>query len=157
MRVSCSALFPTGLHFMPNATGTSVSKFHSETAALTFFPVLRALKPGGWIDCSEPSIYLDSYHTKLPEDHCYKQWGKTMLEAGNKSGLSFEIGPYLKDRLVDAGFVNVVERKVCCTIGRWSNDPWEREVGAWEQLRLYSGIPDFCSRRFVNNLGVRID
>jgi hypothetical protein len=62
-------------------------------------------------------------------------------DAGSRkqSRYEFDIGPYIKERLVEAGFVNVVERKICCTIGKWSNDQWEREVGAWEQLRLYSG------------------
>jgi len=123
---------------------------------LTFIVSPRALKPGGWIDCAEPDLYFESYHNTLGEDHCYKQWSEAMLEAGNRAGMSFDVGPYIKDRLESVGFINVVERKLCITIGRWSNDPWEREVGVWEQLRLDRGVQDFCSRRFVNNLGVRI-
>jgi hypothetical protein len=80
-----------------------------------------------------------------------------MLEAGEKAGMTFDVGPYIKQRLEDAGFVNVVERKFCCTIGKWSNDPWEREVGLWEQLRLERGVQDFCERRFINNLGWRAE
>tara|TARA_R110002060_G_scaffold35082_6_gene45966 strand:+ start:2156 stop:2440 length:285 start_codon:yes stop_codon:yes gene_type:complete len=77
-----------------------------------------------------------------------------MLEAGNNAGMSFDVGPYIKERLEKAGFINVVEKKVCCTIGKWSKDPWERETGLWEQLRLEKGVQDFCERRFINNLGV---
>lgn len=113
----------------------------------------RALKPGGWIDCSEPSVYFESYYDTLGPDHPYKLWGTAMVDAGNNAGMSFDVGPYIKQRLEDAGFVNVVEKKVCCTIGKWSNDPWEREVGIWEQLRLETGVQDFCERRFINNLG----
>lgn len=115
----------------------------------------KALKPGAWIDCSEPGLYFESFYDTLGEDHCYKQWGTAMLEAGDKAGMSFDVGPYIKERLEAAGFINVEERRLCCTIGKWSKDPWEREVGVWEQLRLERGVRDFCCRRFVNNLGVR--
>ncbi|CZS88230.1 uncharacterized protein RCO7_01189 [Rhynchosporium graminicola] len=114
----------------------------------------RALKPGGWIDCSEPGLYFESFFGTLGEGHPYKPWGTAMLEAENDAGLSFDVAPYIKGRLENAGFINVVEKKVCCTIGRWSQDPWEKEVGLWEQLRLKKGVQFFCDRRFINNRGL---
>lgn len=68
--------------------------------------------------------------------------------------MPFHVGPFIKERLEAAGFVNVVEKKICCTIGKWSSDPWERELGVWEQLRLERGVQHFCERRCINNLGV---
>ncbi len=59
-----------------------------------------------------------------------------MLEAGNNAGMSFDVGPYMKRWLEDAGFINVKERRFCCTIGKWSNDAWERDVGVWEQRKI---------------------
>ncbi|KAH7351238.1 S-adenosyl-L-methionine-dependent methyltransferase [Rhexocercosporidium sp. MPI-PUGE-AT-0058] len=117
----------------------------------------KALKPGGWIDCSEPGLYFESFYGTLGEDHPYKLWGTAMLEAGNNAGMTFDVAPYIKERLERAGFINIVEKKVCCTIGKWSKDPWEREVGLWEQLRLEKGVQDFCERRFINNLGWRVE
>ncbi|TVY34958.1 Secondary metabolism regulator [Lachnellula subtilissima] len=117
----------------------------------------KALKPGGWIDCSEPGLYFESFYDTLGEDHAYKTWGTAMLEAGNKAGMSFDVAPYMKGWLEDAGFINVRERKFCCTIGKWSKDPWERDVGVWEQLRLDAGCQDFCERRFMNELGWRAE
>jgi hypothetical protein len=146
----------------------------------------RALKPGGWIDCSEPGLYFESFYDTLGEDHAYKTWGTAMLEAGNNAGMSFDVGPYMKQWLEDAGFINVKERRFCCTIGKWSNDAWERDVGVWEQrkinldhvhfilrprqchrsfpganmffiaVRLERGVQDFCERRFMNHLGVSL-
>jgi hypothetical protein len=75
-------------------------------------------------------------------------------EAGQKVGMSFDVGPYIKERLEAVGFINVQEKKVCCTVGKWSKDPWEREVGLWNQLRLVRGVQDFSGRRFVNQLNV---
>ncbi|CAL3968540.1 unnamed protein product [Diplocarpon coronariae] len=120
-------------------------KFYSEC--------FKALKPGGWIDCSEPGLYFESCYDTLGENHPYKLWGTAMLEAGNNAGMTFDVGPYIAQRLENAGFIDVVEKRICCTIGKWSKDPWEREVGLWEQLRLEKGVQDFCERRFINNLG----
>jgi len=117
----------------------------------------RVLKPGGWIDCSEPSMYLESGYDTLGDDHCYKYWGSLMVEAGDKAGMSFDVGPYIKERLEAAGFVNIVEERICCTIGKWSNNAWEREVGLWNQLRLKRGVQDFCERRFMKQLGWSAD
>jgi len=116
--------------------------------------LIRSLKPGGWIDCIEPSAFFDSYYGTVGPDHVYKSWERVMLESSEQSGMSFNIGPFIKQRLEDAGFVNVVEKRFCCTIGKWSADPWEREVGLWEQVRLERGVQHFCERRCINNLGV---
>ncbi|CZT01328.1 uncharacterized protein RAG0_09015 [Rhynchosporium agropyri] len=72
------------------------------------------------IDCSEPGLYFESFFGTLGEGHPDKLWGAAMLEAENDAGLSFDVAPYIKGRLENAGFINVVEKKVCCTIGRWS-------------------------------------
>jgi len=114
----------------------------------------RSLKPGGWIDCTEPGAFFESNYDTLGPDHPFKTWGKVMLDSGEASGMAFHVGPFIKERLENAGFVNVVERTICCTIGPWSSDPWEREVGIWEQLRLERGVQLFCERRCINNLGV---
>ena len=144
--------YQIGQSSMNDATSTIVEPMHK--SGLT--SISRALKPGGWIDCSEPGLYFESYYDTLEPDHCYKQWGTAMLEAGEKAGMTFDVGPYMKQRLIDAGFVNVEEKRFCCTIGKWSTDPWEREVGLWEQFRLVQGCQDFCERRFINQLGVRL-
>ncbi|KAI9879128.1 MAG: hypothetical protein M1830_009515 [Pleopsidium flavum] len=115
----------------------------------------KALKPGGWIDHAEPGLFFVSDYDTLDEGHAYHQWGKLMSEAGDKAGMSFAIGPMLKGWLEDAGFINVTERRVPWTIGKWSKDPHERDLGQWNQLRLERGIQDFCARRFTNKMSWR--
>jgi hypothetical protein len=54
-----------------------------------------------------------------------------MLAAGEKAGLSFDVGPYIKSRLEQVGFINVHEYRMPWTIGGWSKDKHQREVGQW--------------------------
>ena len=114
----------------------------------------RALKPGGWFEQHEPGLFFLSDHVEFAEDQPFTQWNKTMVEAGIKSGMRFDIGDRIKGRMEAAGFVNVVERRMPWLVGGWSKDEHQRKIGQWNQLRIDIGIADFCSRRFSNHLGV---
>lgn len=111
-----------------------------------------SLKPGGWVDIAEPSIYFHSKLDVADPVPVYNKWGEVMREAGLKAGMRFDIAESLKGWLEDAGFVNVIERKVPVTIGRWSKDPKQREIGIWNQARLERGISDFSMRRLTSQL-----
>jgi len=112
----------------------------------------RALKPGGWFDQSEPSLFFVTDHVKLEENHPTRQWGRMMKEAGEKAGMRFDIAQHLKSWLEEAGFTNVQEKRMPWTIGGWSKDDHQREIGQWNQVRLDAGIKDFCARRFTNQM-----
>lgn len=65
---------------------------------------------------------MTSYHSKLGDDHPYRAWSKTMVDAGVKSGMKFDIAPHIKGWLEEAGFVNIREVRMPWTIGGWSDD-----------------------------------
>lgn len=77
-----------------------------------------------------------------------------MRDAGTKSGLSFDIAPYMQQWLEEAGFVNVTVHKLVTPIGKWPKDKRERDVGYVNRVRFEQGIVDFCGRRLTNNMGV---
>lgn len=115
-----------------------------------------ALRPGGWLDQAEPSIFLISDYVDLGSDHVYPQWGGLMVEASERAGLPFDMVGRMKSGMEDAGFINVTEVRVPWPIGRWPQDERQQEIGLLNRARLEKGILDFCSRRFSNNLGVLI-
>ena len=47
----------------------------------------------------------------------------------------------------EAGFVNIVERKTNVPVGSWPKDKRWKELGAWNQLRIDTGLRDFAERR----------
>lgn len=113
-----------------------------------------ALKPGGYYEQHEPSLFFYSDLTTFSPDHPYTQWGQFMLEAGAKANMRFDICDKIKGWMEEAGFVNVTEFRMPWLVGAWSKDKHQREVGQWNQLRLDMGIADFCSRRFHNQMGL---
>jgi hypothetical protein len=47
----------------------------------------------------------------------------------------------------EAGFVNVVEKRTQVAIGKWPKDEKQKELGAWNLLRIDTGLRDFAERR----------
>ena len=79
---------------------------------------LKALKPGGWLEQHEPSLFfLSSVQDPLPADHPFPQWGTLMTEAGHKANARFDIGHEIKGWMEAAGFVNVTEYRMPWLIG----------------------------------------
>jgi hypothetical protein len=66
-----------------------------------------ALQPGGWIDHTEPSIYIQSIHSPLQKDHPFVMWPTLFNEIGPKTGVTFDVAPNMKKWMEDAGFVKV--------------------------------------------------
>jgi hypothetical protein len=115
---------------------------------------ISALEPGGWMDSTEPGIFMESIHKPLEKDHPFVMWPAFFTEIGEKSGITFDVGPKLKGWIEEAGFINVTEKVVRVAVGRWPKDPGQKELGAWNQLRLYDGLRDFTERRMRNVMNV---
>jgi hypothetical protein len=50
----------------------------------------------------------------------------------------------MKDKIVRAGFVNVVERTYKVPLGGWPADPRLRELGQWALLGFLSGLEGYA-------------
>lgn len=55
-------------------------------------------------------------------------------EAGQINGQTFEISELMKDKIMNAGYVNVVEKVVKVPIGGWAADRKLRELGQYALL-----------------------
>ena len=106
------------------------------------------------MDSTEPSIYLNSIHAPLQKDHPFVMWPTLFNEIGQKTGITFDVAPNMKKWMEEAGFVNVQEKIVRVAVGKWPKDKPQKELGAWNQLRLDTGLRDFTERRMRNVLNV---
>ncbi|KAL4803137.1 S-adenosyl-L-methionine-dependent methyltransferase [Aspergillus unguis] len=113
----------------------------------------NCLKPGGYIEVVEHSVHPVADDDSMPASHFYNDWGRTVVESGELFGKTFEIWRESKDRLLRAGFVDVVEHTYKWPMNGWSSDEKLHELGRWNQYRLNDGIEGFMLRLLTSTLG----
>jgi hypothetical protein len=132
-----------------------------------FAESFKHIIPGGYIEILEHSVVPVSDDDTVNEQSFFTLWGKTVRELGGKIGKSFDIWEESKARIENAGFVDVVETRYKWPMNGWpspeyrthGNDggkSWKRlrELGIWNQLRLFDGIEGFMIRLLTTVGGV---
>jgi hypothetical protein len=102
----------------------------------------RHTKPGGLIEELEFDIATKS--DNVGPDHVYVQWNNLFAECGEKMGRTFKVAAQMKQQIIDAGFVDVVEKKWKVPIGGWSSDPKLKRIGLYTLLFLDQSLEGFA-------------
>lgn len=115
----------------------------------------------------EHSVVPLSDDGTVNEHSFFTLWGSTVVDLGEKFGKSFNIWKESKAGIENAGFEGVVETRYKWPMNGWpspkhrthGNDgdkSWQklRELGLWNQLRLYDGIEGFMIRLLTTVGGV---
>ncbi|RFU32225.1 hypothetical protein B7463_g4139, partial [Scytalidium lignicola] len=131
-----------------------------------FAQCYKHTKPGGYVEILEHSVWPRADDDTLKPDSFYNYWGQTVMEVSEKFGKSFTIWEEAKARMEKAGFVNVEEIRYKWPMNGWpspefrtnGNDggkSWRRlrELGIWNQLRLYDGIEGMLIRLLTAHNG----
>ncbi|OAX80651.1 hypothetical protein ACJ72_05014 [Emergomyces africanus] len=102
---------------------------------------LTCLKPGGYLEVSNASVWFDSDDGSIPADekHVLRQWGRLFRQAGDIMGKPTTISENQKDVMVDAGFEAVEETRLKLVVGSWPKDPALKQVGRYHQLECLQG------------------
>ena len=70
------------------------------------------LKPGGWLEFQEPVALCESDDGTIENAHAMLQWQELCNEAAKVFAKEIRVGQTLKQRMLDAGFVDVAEKVV---------------------------------------------
>ncbi|KAL3472256.1 S-adenosyl-L-methionine-dependent methyltransferase [Aspergillus californicus] len=97
------------------------------------------IKPGGYIEQVEQSVVPKSDDGSI-NGTVFEEWGKVSLQAGEAFGKSLSILDEARDRMIKAGFVDVVERRFKVPIGGWASDPRLKQLGLYNRLQWEEGI-----------------
>lgn len=76
------------------------------------------------------------------------------LEAGDAFGKTLRIVDESKDKMIAAGFDNVVEHRFKAPIGPWAKDPYLKELGRYNRLQWEEGIEGWTMMLLTRILGV---
>lgn len=74
-------------------------------------------------------------------------------EACRKNGMDATFAPEIEDWLKEIGFINIQVKKYKCPIGTWPKDKKDKEIGAWNLLRLQTGLIGYFLRLGTTQLG----
>ena len=113
------------------------------------------IAPGGYIEHSEPTPRLVSDDSSVASGdiihHCYE----LAIEATQKFGKDIMIAPFIRKRIEEAGFVNVVEKKYKWPLGEWPVDCKLKDIGRWNMQHWLEGIDAWTLRLLTQYCGVR--
>ncbi|KAL9075486.1 MAG: hypothetical protein Q9161_001558 [Pseudevernia consocians] len=113
------------------------------------------IAPGGYIEHSEPTPKLVSDDSSVASGdiihHCYE----LAIEATQKFGKDIMIAPFIRKRIEEAGFVNVVEKKYKWPLGEWPVDCKLKDIGRWNMQHWLEGIDAWTLRLLTQYCGVR--
>ncbi|KEZ39563.1 hypothetical protein SAPIO_CDS9465 [Scedosporium apiospermum] len=112
---------------------------------------LKHLKPGGWTEHIENSGVVRSDDGTLGP--AMAQWWGIFDKIGKATGKTFGIAETLPDVLKEAGYTNIVERRIKIPIGTWPKNPDLKHWGAWNRQFILQGVEGFSIRGLTDCLG----
>ena len=127
--------------------------FHLPTLRLTGYR--SHLKPGGWIEHSEINPDTKSDDGTTGKGDPFYDAGEFAHGCTEMNGKSLVIQADLKQMIMDAGFVNVVEHYYKWPIGDWPADPRLKELGIINARHWLEGIEGWTMRLMTTLYGVR--
>jgi len=113
---------------------------------------IKHLKPGGYIEQVEQSVVPKSDDDST-NGTIFEEWGKVSLEAGDAFGKSLRIVDESRGKMIAAGFLEVVERRIKCPIGPWPKDPHLKLLGRFNRLQWEEGIEGWSMMLLTRILG----
>lgn len=98
-------------------------------------------------------IPYESDDGTLTEENPLRRVSQLCCDAAKVAGRPFNLAPQYKDFMERAGFADVVERRLKWPLNQWAKHPHYKEIGAWVQENLHTGIEGITMALFTRYLG----
>lgn len=113
------------------------------------------IAPGGYIEHSEPTPKLFSDDGSIASGDILHQCYELAVEATQKFGKDIMIAPHIKQRIEEAGFVDVVQKQYKWPLGEWPVDCKLKDIGRWNMQHWLEGLDAWTLRLLTQYCGVR--
>jgi len=90
----------------------------------------------------------------IPPGSMWETSAELAIECGELFGKTMLIQTQMKDLIVAAGFVDVVEYKFKWPLGPWSNDPRLKDIGRWNMHLWDIGLEGWTMALLTRYKGV---
>ncbi|KAI5856820.1 S-adenosyl-L-methionine-dependent methyltransferase [Tricharina praecox] len=112
----------------------------------------RCLTPGGYIETAELGCTCYSADGHIPEDNPLRASFDMIVDAMSQIGRTFPQPGVLKERLEQAGFVDVTEVCYKQPLGPWPKDKKLKQLGAMTLMMLEVGLQAYSLAAFTRIL-----
>ncbi|OAG39697.1 hypothetical protein AYO21_05972 [Fonsecaea monophora] len=106
---------------------------------------LRSLNPGGWLEMQEYETHLksddDPELTRVPY---LKRWQDEVNEGSKVFGKDLDVAKEQRERMSNAGFVDVRDDIYKVPVGVWPRDPKLKTLGKYQLGQVCSAIEPFA-------------
>ena len=106
----------------------------------------RCLRPGGWLEHTDFSVYIKCDDGSIPQDSIYATWNAFFSEASEKTGKDFTITVGGKNLgwMREAGFTGSAHVKdFKLPLGTWPAEKKWKEVGAFNMVTCDEGLEGY--------------
>ncbi|KAH8839531.1 hypothetical protein MCOR27_004758 [Pyricularia oryzae] len=111
------------------------------------------LTPGGYLESFEPVFPVRCEDDTYPQECALRKWFDLLDEGTRKVRSELPPLEVQKQRLVDAGFVNIVTREYKWPMNTWPSDKKQKEFGSLVLANLEEGIQGMTMAMFTRVLG----
>ncbi|KAI8938498.1 hypothetical protein NX059_004388 [Plenodomus lindquistii] len=101
------------------------------------------VQPGGWVEFQEPLALAESDDGTLEKAEHMCRWQDLCNDAAMGFKKDIRVGHTLKQRMIDAGFVDVHEKVVKIPVGPWPKDPKMKEIGRYQREHVAMGVEPY--------------
>ena len=142
-------LFRTGI--VSSRRHTSASRSHLRFNLLVLISGFgRKTAPGGYVEFQDYGceVFTSDGTMLLGEcpEHPIGTYFHHVMGAAERAGRPLIIARGIKDRLIGAGFVDVVERTAIWPLGPWPKDKHLKELGKWGRMGTLESLNPFATQ-----------
>ncbi|KAJ4393416.1 hypothetical protein N0V93_002626 [Gnomoniopsis smithogilvyi] len=105
--------------------------------------VFSNLNPGGWaefFDWGCETIGADAAAEERLQRSSWAKWANYLVAGGAAIGRDFTAARKYKQYMIEAGFVDVVEKQILNPLNGWPLDPRDKKLGDWTCLDMLQGV-----------------
>lgn len=118
-----------------------------------FRSCLENLEPGGWAEFQDYYVKLQCMDDSLAGT-ALERWNDCVLEGVRRMGKNGLAAARFKAQMLDAGFVDVVERKFALPGNPWAKGEDQKMLGMMQMENILDGLHGFSIGLFTKMLGM---
>ncbi|EEA19595.1 hypothetical protein TMatcc_009733 [Talaromyces marneffei ATCC 18224] len=117
-----------------------------------FAQAVDNLQPGGWMEVQEYEIEISSDDGSHLKAENFVLWKDKLNEASQMFGKPFSDYSLHKQRMEEAGFIDISEDTFKVPIGPWPKDKRMKEVGKVQQYQMFEAVEPYSLAVFTRVL-----